>query len=67
MRKGGSFNPRHIYHGLAQHLQAAANAQHAPAAGGMLADGGIQPLLAQPVQIADRGLAAGQNDPILRR
>ena len=48
----------------AQHLQAAANAQHAAARACMGGDGRVQPLRAQPGQIAGRGLAAGQHDPV---
>ena len=66
-RPGGEnlrFDPVQVDQRLAQHLQAAADAQHAPAARGVPRDGGVQPLRAQPGQVGGGGLAAGQDDPV---
>ena len=50
--------------GLAQHLQAAANAQHRTARVGVRADRTIEPLAAQPGQIGTGAFGAGQDDPV---
>jgi hypothetical protein len=49
---------------LAQHLQAAADAQHRAALRGMCRNGAIQALGAQPGQVAAGVFGAGQDDPV---
>ena len=49
---------------LAEHLQPAADAQHRAAALRVLRDGAVQPLRAQPGEVAAGVLGAGQDDPV---
>jgi hypothetical protein len=49
---------------LAQHLQAAADAQHRPALRGMCGNGAVQALGAQAGQVAAGVFGAGQDDPV---
>ena len=53
-----------VGHAFAQHLVAAANAEHAPAAPRMGGEVDIPALLAKEFEIGDGRLAAGQDDEI---
>ena len=60
----GRLDAVQIDHGLAQHLQPAADAQYPAAPRSMSGNHSRQPLGAQPRQVRGRGLAARQDDPI---
>ena len=51
---------------LTQHLQAATDPQHRPTPPGVGGNGGVQPLCAQPGQVAAGVFGAGQDDPVCR-
>ena len=60
-------NAVEVNQGFAQHLQAAANAQHRPALPGKRRHRRIQPLFPQPGQVTAGVLGAGQHDPVEAR
>ena len=64
--RGVAVNAMRVDQRLAQHLQATAKAQHRPPLRGMAGNGRVQPLRAQPGQVATGVFGARQNDPVRR-
>ena len=66
LRQARGLHAIRVRDAAAQHLIAAADAEDGRAARGLLADGSLEPRLAEPAEVGDGALGAGQKDHVRR-